>query len=88
MFHIERSERLPVLLDLTSAPGRTVVFTRTKHGAKALTRQLVRGGVPTVELHGNLSQNARTRNLDDFHSGRVAALVATDGRRALEADVL
>lgn len=78
VLHVERDNRLPVLVDLTSAPGRTVVFTRTKHGAKALTRQLARSGVPAVELHGNLSQNARTRNLDDFHAGRVAALVATD----------
>ena len=78
VLHVERGDRLPVLVDLTSAPGRTVVFTRTKHGAKALTRQLNRSGVKAVELHGNLSQNARTRNLDEFHAGRVAALVATD----------
>jgi superfamily II DNA/RNA helicase len=67
-----------VLVDLTSAPGRTVVFTRTKHGAKALARQLNRSGVPTVELHGNLGQGARNRNLDAFHSGRASTLVATD----------
>ena len=78
LLHVERDSRLPVLIDLSSAPGRTVVFTRTKHGAKALARHLNRAGVPTVELHGNLSQNARTRNLDDFHTGRAAALVATD----------
>ncbi|MFC6287154.1 DEAD/DEAH box helicase [Nocardioides sp. GCM10027113] len=78
VLHIAREHRVPVLVDLTSAPGRTVVFTRTKHGAKALARQLNRNGVPAVELHGNLSQNARTRNLDAFHSGQAAALVATD----------
>ncbi|ADP78495.1 DEAD/DEAH box helicase [Pseudofrankia inefficax] len=78
VLHVERDSRLPVLVDLSSAPGRTVVFTRTKHGAKALARHLNRAGVPTVELHGNLSQNARTRNLDDFQTGRAAALVATD----------
>jgi superfamily II DNA/RNA helicase len=55
-----------------------MVFTRTKHGAKALARQLNRSGVPTVELHGNLGQGARTRNLQAFHSGKAAALVATD----------
>ena len=55
-----------------------MVFTRTKHGAKALTRQLNKSGVPTVELHGNLGQGARTRNLDAFQSGKAAALVATD----------
>jgi superfamily II DNA/RNA helicase len=78
VLHLDREHRVPVLVDLTSAPGRTVVFTRTKHGAKALTRQLNKSGVPTVELHGNLSQNARTRNMDAFHSGKATTLVATD----------
>ncbi|MDQ1103701.1 DEAD/DEAH box helicase [Nocardioides zeae] len=78
VLHVERDHRLPVLVDLTSAPGRTVVFTRTKHGAKALARQLNRSGVPAVELHGNLGQNARTRNMEAFHDGRATALVATD----------
>jgi superfamily II DNA/RNA helicase len=55
-----------------------VVVTRTKHGAKALARQLNRSGVPAVELHGNLGQNARTRNLEAFHAGRASTLVATD----------
>jgi superfamily II DNA/RNA helicase len=78
VLHISRDHRLPILVDLASAPGRTLVFTRTKHGAKALARQLNRSGVPTVELHGNLSQGARTRNMDAFHSGRAQTLVATD----------
>jgi len=78
VLHLGREHRVSVLTDLTSAPGRTVVFTRTKHGAKALTRQLNKNGVPTVELHGNLSQGARTRNMDAFHSGRASTLVATD----------
>ncbi|HET8559683.1 MAG TPA: DEAD/DEAH box helicase [Marmoricola sp.] len=78
VLHVERAHRLPILVDLTSAPGRTVVFTRTKRGAKTLARQLNSSGVPTVELHGNLGQNARTRNLDAFQSGTASALVATD----------
>jgi len=78
LLHIEREHRLAVLLDLTSAPGRTMVFTRTKHGAKALARQLNRGGVPAAELHGDLGQNARTRNLTAFHAGDATVLVATD----------
>jgi superfamily II DNA/RNA helicase len=78
VLHVEREQRLPVLLDLVSAPGRTVVFTRTKHGAKALARQLNKNGVPAVDLHGNLSQGARTRNMDAFHSGTATTLVATD----------
>ncbi len=78
VLHVEREHRLPVLVDLASAPGRTLFFTRTKYGAKALARQLNKSGVPTVELHGNLGQGARTRNLDAFHAGKAAALVATD----------
>ena len=78
VLHLARDHRLPVLVDLASAPGRTVVFTRTKHGAKALARQLNKSGVPSVELHGNLSQGARTRNMDAFHSGAATTLVATD----------
>ncbi|MGK2875616.1 MAG: DEAD/DEAH box helicase, partial [Nocardioides sp.] len=78
VLHVERDQRLSILVDLTSAPGRTMVFTRTKHGAKALTKQLNRNGVPAVELHGNLGQNARTRNLEAFSNGEATALVATD----------
>ncbi|MBO1753718.1 DEAD/DEAH box helicase [Allobranchiibius sp. CTAmp26] len=75
---LEKDLRVPVLVDLTSAPGRTIVFTRTKHGAKALARQLNSRGVPAVDLHGNLGQNARTRNMEAFSSGAVNTLVATD----------
>jgi superfamily II DNA/RNA helicase len=78
VLHLSREQRVPVLVDLTSAPGRTVVFTRTKYGAKALARQLNKSGVPSVELHGNLSQNARTRNMEAFHAGTATTLVATD----------
>jgi superfamily II DNA/RNA helicase len=78
VLQVERENRLHVLVDLASAPGRTVVFTRTKHGAKALARQLNRNGVSSVELHGNLGQGARVRNLEAFHSGRAGTLVATD----------
>ena len=78
VLHVDRGMRVPVLVELTSAPGRTIVFTRTKHGARTLARQLNHEGVPAVDLHGNLSQNARTRNLDAFHSGKASTLVATD----------
>ena len=71
-------ERLDVIADLASAPGRTILFTRTKHGAKKLAKQLNGRGIPAVDLHGNLAQNARTRNLEAFGSGRVETLVATD----------
>ena len=78
VLHVENDARLRVITDLAAAPGRTVVFTRTKHGAKQLARKLTANGVPAVELHGNLSQNARTRNLASFSSGTATTLVATD----------
>ncbi|MDO5698161.1 MAG: DEAD/DEAH box helicase [Dermatophilus congolensis] len=78
VLRVSDAERLDVLVDLTSAPGRTVVFTRTKSRAKRTAKQLNAAGVAAVELHGNLSQNARTRALDAFGSGAVQTLVATD----------
>ena len=75
---VSAAERSDVIADLASAPGRTILFTRTKHGAKKLAKQLNGRGIPAVDLHGNLSQNARVRNLDAFDSGRVETLVATD----------
>ncbi|HEV7788333.1 MAG TPA: DEAD/DEAH box helicase [Pseudonocardia sp.] len=78
VLHIQRDDRLPVLVDLTAAPGRTLVFTRTKHGARTLARRLVAAGVPAVDLHGNLSQNARQRNLQAFSEGTATTMVATD----------
>jgi superfamily II DNA/RNA helicase len=78
VLHIRGDERLAVLVDLTSAPGRSLVFTRTKRGAKTLTKQLIASGVPAVELHGNLAQNLRSRNLLAFSDGSANTLVATD----------
>src|SRR5262245_61108250 len=78
LLHVREDERLPVLVDLAAAPGRTLVFTRTKHGAKRLTRQLNAAGVRSVELHGNLAQGARDRNLRAFSDGRARTLVAPD----------
>ncbi|MFD3404372.1 DEAD/DEAH box helicase [Kribbella sp. NPDC058693] len=78
VLHVQPDTRLPVLVDLTAAPGRTLVFTRTKYGAKSLTKKLIAQGVPAVELHGNLSQGARTRNLEAFSDGTAKTLVATD----------
>lgn len=78
VLHVSADAHLPVLLDLVAAPGRSVVFTRTKHRARKLARQLNASGVPAVELHGNLSQNARTATMKAFHSGAARTLVATD----------
>jgi superfamily II DNA/RNA helicase len=78
VLHVTNDDRLPVIIDLAAAPGRTIIFTRTKHRAKQLTRQLNAHGVVSVEMHGNLSQNVRTRNLAAFSDGTAAAMVATD----------
>jgi len=78
VLHVEKAARIHVLADLAASPGRTIVFARTKHGAKNLARQLNSRGVAAVELHGNLSQNARTRNLAAFSEGSASVLVATD----------
>ncbi|BCJ61977.1 DEAD/DEAH box helicase [Micromonospora endophytica] len=78
VLHVQTDDRFAVLVELTAAPGRTVVFTRTKRGAKTLTRRLVAAGVTAVELHGNLAQGARTRNLQAFSDGAAHTLVATD----------
>jgi superfamily II DNA/RNA helicase len=63
---------------LASGTGRRILFMRTKHHAKRLAKQLTDCGIPAVDLHGNLSQNARDRNLAAFGSGEVKVLVATD----------
>jgi len=63
---------------LASGMDRRILFMRTKHLAKKLAIALTKAGIPAVDLHGNLSQNARDRNLAAFSSGEVRVLVATD----------
>jgi len=68
--------------ELAAGTGRRILFTRTKHQAKKLAKTLTAAGIPAVDLHGNLSQNARERNLSAFSAdpadGGVRVLVATD----------
>jgi superfamily II DNA/RNA helicase len=78
VFTVDAAQKNDVVHELASGQGRSVLFTRTKHGAKKLARQLTQAGVPAVDLHGNLAQNARDRNLEAFRSGSVKVLVATD----------
>jgi superfamily II DNA/RNA helicase len=63
---------------LASGTGRRILFMRTKHHAKKLAKQLTDAGIPSVDLHGNLSQPQRDRNLAAFGAGDVKVLVATD----------
>ena len=58
--------------------SRAIVFTRTKHGADKVARQLLASGIGAAAMHGNKSQNARQRALQEFKSGGVWVLVATD----------
>ena len=68
---------------------QVLVFTRTKHGANRLAEQLARSGIETAAIHGNKSQNARTKALADFKDGRVRLLVATDiAARGIDIDGL
>lgn len=71
-------EKRDLVHALASGTGRRILFTRTKHQAKRLAKQLTSAGIPAVDLHGNLSQSARDRNLAAFGSGDVRVLVATD----------
>ena len=73
----QETKRL-VVNELASGTGRRLLFMRTKHQAKKLAKQLTAAGIPAVDLHGNLSQPARERNLAAFMSGEVKVLVATD----------
>ncbi len=57
---------------------QVLVFTRTKHGANRLSKQLISDGINAAAIHGNKSQGARTRALAEFKSGKVRVLVATD----------
>jgi ATP-dependent RNA helicase RhlE len=57
---------------------QVLVFTRTKHGANRLCQQLERAGIQSMAIHGNKSQNARVRALEDFKENRITALVATE----------
>jgi superfamily II DNA/RNA helicase len=78
VFTVRKDDRNAVIRELAGGRGRTMLFTRTKHSARRISRQLTAAGIPAGELHGNLSQNARDRNLGQFRDGDVRVLVATD----------
>ena len=79
VFHVSGAQaKKDLVRRLASGHGRRILFMRTKHQAKKLAKQLTESGVPSVDLHGNLSQPARDRNLAAFAAGEVRVLVATD----------
>jgi superfamily II DNA/RNA helicase len=75
---VSAADKPALVQSLAAGQDRSLLFTRTKHGAKKIAKQLTQAGIPAVELHGNLSQNARERNLESFTAGTTRVLVATD----------
>ncbi len=80
MYPIDQTRKTDMLLELLreTGNGQVLVFTRTKHRAKRLAEQLVKSGLSATSLQGNLSQNRRQEAMDQFRSGRVRIMVATD----------
>ncbi|MDR6959978.1 DEAD/DEAH box helicase [Pseudomonas brassicacearum] len=91
VFRLPASHKRALLAHLITAGAweQVLVFTRTKHGANRLAEYLDKHGLPAVAIHGNKSQNARTKALADFKAGEVRILVATDiAARGLDIDQL
>jgi len=80
VYHVEKPEKPALLMRLLAQTPHTraLVFTRTKHGADKVVKQLVKAGMHAAALHGNKSQGARTRALAEFRSAETPVLVATD----------
>jgi len=75
---MDKPEKRPFLLQALENQFRTIIFTRTKHGADQLVKYLSKQGVTASAIHGNKSQNARQRTLDAFRKGEEHILIATD----------
>ncbi|HSC83940.1 MAG TPA: DEAD/DEAH box helicase [Pseudomonas sp.] len=91
IFRLPASHKRALLAHLITqgAWEQVLVFTRTKHGANRLAEYLDKHGLPAVAIHGNKSQNARTKALADFKANQVRILVATDiAARGLDIDQL
>ena len=78
IFRTTQAAKHDLVRKLASGTGRRILFTRTKFQAKKLAKNLIDNGIPAAQLHGNLSQNQRDRNLGAFSRGEVKVLVATD----------
>ncbi len=91
IYPVDKKQKTALLTQLILDNGwqRVLVFSRTKHGANKLTRQLESAGIDAVAIHGNKSQSARTKALAEFKSGKIRILVATDiAARGLDIDQL
>ncbi|MEP1441486.1 MAG: DEAD/DEAH box helicase [Hyphomicrobiales bacterium] len=78
--HVEKGDKRRVLAEILSQPEvkRTVVFSRTKHGADRISKNLATAKIKAAAIHGNKSQNQRDRVMNEFRTGEIAVLVATD----------
>ena len=78
--HVEKGDKRSVLAEILSQPEvkRTVVFSRTKHGADRICKNLNTAKIKAAAIHGNKSQNQRDRVMNEFRTGEIAVLVATD----------
>ncbi len=86
---VDTSAKTATLVGLFGDPAvsRTIVFTRTKHGANKVERHLMDAGIAASAIHGNKSQGQRERALAQFRAGKVRALVATDiAARGIDVD--
>ncbi|MBL8947912.1 MAG: DEAD/DEAH box helicase, partial [Myxococcales bacterium] len=91
LYFVDKADKPKLLLDLLRERGveRSLVFSRTKHGANRVVQFLDKSGVRSAAIHGNKSQNARTRALDAFKRGELSVLVATDiAARGIDIDQL
>src|SRR5690606_12278664 len=89
VFLVEKADKRHLLAAVLQDPAmrRTLVFTRTKHGADRVAKHLCRAGTPAAAIHGNKSQLARERALAEFKNGKTPVLVATDlAARGLDVD--
>ena len=91
MYFVEKGDKKKLLIHLLNDKTikSALIFTRTKHGADKITKELVKAGINTEAIHGNKSQNARQKALTNFKSGQIRALVATDiAARGIDIDEL
>jgi len=78
VYAVQGDAKVDISAEIAARPGRTLFFVRTKHGADRLAMQMRKVGVEAAAIHGNLTQNARKRALENFTSGHARVLVATD----------
>jgi ATP-dependent RNA helicase RhlE len=91
VYFVEKDEKLDLLIAILEdrSINRSLVFARTKHGADKLVKQLTKTGIYAAAIHGNKSQNARQKALEDFKKSRIRVLIATDiAARGIDIDEL